>query len=92
MINYNLAGNALIHCLKISGARMMLVDDDPVFTARLEAVVGPSEGKLPIRVVVLDGETKGEILRISSDRPADTYREVVQGDWPMCLFYTRQAS
>ncbi len=89
MINYNLAENALTHCLNISGANVMLVDDDPVFTARLAAVVGPSEGKLPIRLVVMDGETKAKISIMRADRPADAYREVVKGDWPMCLFYTR---
>ena len=32
-INYNLAGPALIHCLKDSGAKILFVDEDPACAA-----------------------------------------------------------
>ncbi|KAL4905250.1 hypothetical protein BDW74DRAFT_185296 [Aspergillus multicolor] len=37
-INYNLAGDALVHCLRISGARIVLVDDEVDCQGRMQGV------------------------------------------------------
>lgn len=89
MINYNLAGKALVHCLEISGAGLLLVDRDPVFQERIEEVRGQIEGELGMRIVILDEDTRINIQSCKAERPPDLYRERVRGDGPMALFYTR---
>jgi acyl-CoA synthetase (AMP-forming)/AMP-acid ligase II len=89
MINYNLAGKALLHCLKISGTKLLLVDEEPALRARIEDVGAQLEGELAIKVIVVDSIVKAGISAMSDERPSDAYREVVKGDGHMCLFYTR---
>jgi acyl-CoA synthetase (AMP-forming)/AMP-acid ligase II len=89
MINYNLAGKALLHCLKISGAKLLLVDEEPALRSRVEEVGAQLEGELTIRVIVVDSAVKAGIRATSNERPSDAYREAVKGDGHMCLFYTR---
>lgn len=89
MINYNLTGKALLHCLKISGAKLLLVDEEPALRARVEDVGTQLEGELGIRLIVVDIAVKVEISGTSDNRPSDAYREGVTGDGHMCLFYTR---
>jgi acyl-CoA synthetase (AMP-forming)/AMP-acid ligase II len=88
MINYNLAGNALIHCLKVSGATVLLVDEDPTLVGRIEEERARIEGELGMKIRIIDSEIRHEISSQKPERPADTFREVVQGDWPMAMFYT----
>jgi acyl-CoA synthetase (AMP-forming)/AMP-acid ligase II len=89
MINYNLAGKALLHCLKISGTKLLLVDEDPGLRGRIEDVGTQLEGGLGIKVIVVDIAVKATISATSEERPPDAYREGVKGDGHMCLFYTR---
>lgn len=89
MINYNLAGKALIHCLSVSGATLLLVDEDPELVARVEDVRADIEMQLGMRISILDGALKNGIRGMKADRPEDAYREGVRGNWPMAIFYTR---
>jgi acyl-CoA synthetase (AMP-forming)/AMP-acid ligase II len=89
MINYNLAGKALMHCLRVSGAKILLVDEDPELIARIEDVRSDIEGQLGMSITVLDREVKRDIRAMKADRPEDTFRDGVKGDWPMTIFYTR---
>jgi acyl-CoA synthetase (AMP-forming)/AMP-acid ligase II len=88
MINYNLTGKALIHCLKVSGASLLLVDGDPTLVRRIEDVRSQIEQDLGMQISVLDQQVMKEIRSQKTERPGDIYREVVQGDWPMAMFYT----
>jgi len=88
MINYNLAGKALIHCLKVSGATVLLVDADPTLVGRIEDVRSQIDQELEMQISVMDSHVMKEIHNQKAERPADAYREVVQGDWPMAMFYT----
>jgi acyl-CoA synthetase (AMP-forming)/AMP-acid ligase II len=88
MINYNLGGKALVHCLKISGAKILLVDDEPDLQARIAEVAPLLEKEYPMQLITLGAETKREIDAMSTQRPPDELREQVKADWPMCLFYT----
>jgi acyl-CoA synthetase (AMP-forming)/AMP-acid ligase II len=88
MINYNLAGKALIHCLKVSGATVLLVDEDPILVARIEEARARIEGEVKMQIRIVDSEIKKEIRSQDAERIADVYREVVQGNWPMAMFYT----
>lgn len=89
MINYNLAGKALMHCLKVSGAKLLLVDEDPELVARIDDLRADIEGQLGMRITVLDREVKKVIRTMKAERPEDAFREGVKGDWPMSIFYTR---
>ena len=92
MINYNLAGKALMHCLGVSGASLLLVDEDPALKARVEEVQEQIEGELKMRIIVMDKDLKNGIRSLNAERPSDTYRERVKGDDPMVIFYTRFVS
>lgn len=88
MINYNLAGKALTHCLKVSGATLLLVDEDPTLIGRIEEARSHIGEELGMHIRIIDSEIKNEIRSQKPDRPADVFREVVKGDWPMAMFYT----
>lgn len=91
MINYNLAGKALIHCLKVAGSKLLLVDDLPELAGRIEDIRGEIEGKLGAKICVLDVNTKKIVTSHKAERPGDEYRKDVKGNWPMSIFYTRYA-
>ncbi|KAF2873267.1 hypothetical protein BDV95DRAFT_569267 [Massariosphaeria phaeospora] len=88
MMNHHLAGDALIHCLKVTGSKLLIVDEDPEAQARIEAVRARLEGELGMTIRILDQQLKGEILRMAPIRPDDKLRSGVKGTFPMCLFYT----
>lgn len=88
LINYNLGGQGLVHCLKISGAKVLLVDADEGCRQRIEEVRGEIEGALGMTIVVVDEDTKAKIAAREPKRPEDKYREGVKPTDPMCLMYT----
>lgn len=89
MINYNLSGKALIHCLKVAGSKLMLVDEDQELRGRIDGERGEIEGVLGMNIRVLDGPLKQEIFSMKKERPDDSHRDKVQGNWPVAIFYTR---
>jgi acyl-CoA synthetase (AMP-forming)/AMP-acid ligase II len=88
-INYNLAGDALVHCLKVAGAKVLLVDEDAECRKRIEDVRGRLEGELGMTIKILDSGLKGEISRMEPVRPGDEMRAPAKGKFPLFLFYTR---
>ncbi|KAK7183773.1 hypothetical protein DPSP01_004404 [Paraphaeosphaeria sporulosa] len=88
LINHHLAGDALVHCLKVAGGKLLLVDEESEAQARIEAVRDRIEGELGMTIRILDKHTKGEILRMEPKRPEDEYRAGVMGTSPIFLFYT----
>ncbi|KAF2499859.1 acetyl-CoA synthetase-like protein [Lophium mytilinum] len=88
LINYNLSGDALVHCLKLSNAKLLVVDENTGCRERIEEVRDRIEGELGMRIVILDEKKKGEIRRLEPRRPDDILREGVKGDFPMILLYT----
>ena len=91
LINYNLAGDALVRCLEISGAKLLVVDEEKGCRERIERVRDRIEGELGMKIVILDQALKGKICRMEPKRPERKYREGVKGTFPMCIFYTRFA-
>ena len=89
MINYNLAGEALIHCVKLSATKILLVDSDSECIARIEAVRSTLEGELGIRIVILDAATEEKINNLEPKRPGDEFRKGMLPTFPMALIYTR---
>lgn len=88
MINHNLAGKALIHCLKTSGASLLFVDEDEGLRRKIEDSREPIEGELGMKIVICEETVLSEIRSLSTDRLDDAYREGLKGDWPMAMFYT----
>jgi acyl-CoA synthetase (AMP-forming)/AMP-acid ligase II len=91
-INYNLAGDALVHCLKVAGAKVLLVDEEEGCVARVADVRERLEGELGMAVKVLGQDLKGEIQRMEPVRPGDELRKDAKGKFPLFLFYTRYVS
>lgn len=89
MINVNLSGEALVHSLKVSGSKVVLVDGDEKVWQRVKDVREEIEA-LGIRIVVLGEEEKeriegkGEVEMVDED-----LRRQVKGSDPFALFYTR---
>ncbi|KAK6599671.1 AMP-binding enzyme [Botrytis cinerea] len=88
MINYNLAGKALIHCVKVPKSKLILVDDDAELRGRIEDEREELEGELGIKIVFMDSSTLSEIRSGKAERPEDIYREEVKGNSPLGLLYT----
>lgn len=89
MINFNLGGDALIHCLKVSGAKVLLVDEDEKVKTRVQNERQRIEDELGMNLNVLSMELKSRIASRLPERPDDSYREGVKGNFPTALFYTR---
>lgn len=88
MINCNLAGDALVHCMKISGAKILVVDEEEKVRTRIEGERQTIE-KLGMQIVVLSEALKNSIAAKTARRPDDSYREGLKGSSPSALFYTR---
>ncbi|SLM40462.1 AMP-dependent synthetase/ligase [Lasallia pustulata] len=88
MINWNLGGEALVHCMRVAGAKVMVVDAEEGCRGRVEGVRERIEGEMGVRVVVLTEGVKAEIAGTPAERLGDEYREGVTGESPVCLFYT----
>ncbi|KAF2150189.1 AMP dependent ligase [Myriangium duriaei CBS 260.36] len=89
LINYNLSGDALIHCLKLSGSRLLIVDgDDAECQARIEESRSRIENELGMKICILNQETKAQLQQLQPKRPERKYRQNVKPDFPMCLIYT----
>ena len=88
MINFNLAGDALVHCLKISGAKVVLVDEEDKVRARVEGEKQRID-ELGMQTIVMSEDMKSSIAAKTAERPDDSYREGLKASFPGVLFYTR---
>ncbi|KAI0377327.1 fatty acid transporter [Hypomontagnella monticulosa] len=86
LINHNLTKQALLHCLGISEAKLVLADGAPQLLERLDAVREELATK-GVRIVKL-ADVRPEVNSIRSERPPDELRENVRPDSPWGLFYT----
>ncbi|KAK3067884.1 hypothetical protein LTS18_000900, partial [Coniosporium uncinatum] len=86
-INYNLAGDGLVHCLKISDAKIVLVDEDAECVKRIEESRDKIEAA-GMRIVLLNREAKATIDSLPAERPADELRKTITAESPAFLMYT----
>lgn len=89
MINYNLEGPALKHCLNISGAKLMLVDEDEACRQRVQSTKEAIEDDLGIKTAVLDEALKSSIHSLAPEVPDKKYRDGMDPEFPTVLMYTR---
>ncbi|KAI1496304.1 hypothetical protein F5X99DRAFT_76558 [Biscogniauxia marginata] len=87
LMNHNLTRQALLHCLGIAGARLILADGPPALLERLDAVADELAAR-GVRVVRLDEDTRAAVNGTPGDRPPDELREGVRPDSAFGLFYT----
>ncbi|KAL4945107.1 hypothetical protein BDV06DRAFT_219638 [Aspergillus oleicola] len=89
-VNYALTGDALVHCLRIAGAKVVLVDPESDCVGRMEGVRGIVEGELKMEIVVLDETFKDRTLRTFPESvPKDGKLALdTPGESPAILLYT----
>lgn len=97
MINYNLTGKPLLHCIRMSTARVVLVDDEVLdtFTPEVkEALAGNDfrdDGKGPVEVVIHDSVLEDKVSFVTAVREPDSSRTgagINTGDKMSSLIYT----
>lgn len=88
MLNYNLKGESLIHCLKISGVRLVLVDADSECQERFADMKHRVEEELGIASFSVDDDFLTNVYSEPVDVPDDSYRASVKGTDPTSLLYT----
>lgn len=88
MINYNLGGKGLLHCLSIGGSRVILVDEDEACQTRIKEQRAEIDA-LGIKVQLLDRMQKGQIAYSSAERPGDEWRAGVKDTDPTMMLFTR---
>lgn len=89
-INYNLTGDALVHCLRISGARLVLVDDDAGCRERIESVQEVLGGELGMETIVVDEKFNVDVIpRFPGTVPEEGKLALdTPGEYPSILLYT----
>jgi acyl-CoA synthetase (AMP-forming)/AMP-acid ligase II len=89
LINYNLRGDSLMNCLRISGATLLLVDKEKA--ADIYALGDRLKDELGLTAVVLNNDTTKNILSNEPKVPDDSYRDNIKANDAMGLFFTRLA-
>ena len=92
-INYNLTGNPLLHCIRVSTARIVFVDAEvrSKFTSEVADAVASQDfrdGKGPVEVVFFNQDTEQQILGMEGVREPDSSRSGIVGHDMAILIYT----
>ncbi|KAL4976438.1 hypothetical protein BDW66DRAFT_150998 [Aspergillus desertorum] len=91
-VNYNLAGDALVHCLRISGARIVLVDDEEGCRGRMEEVKGVVGvgGELGMDAVIVDETFNTKVIPSFPNTLPENGKliENTSAEYPAILLYT----
>jgi acyl-CoA synthetase (AMP-forming)/AMP-acid ligase II len=88
MINYHLTGDALVHCVRVSGAKIILVDWDNECRQRIEDERPRLENELAVKIIILDDTTKAYINQLLPTRPPNHLRDNMKPEFPMSLLFT----
>ncbi|KAK4248970.1 Isopenicillin N epimerase component 1 [Corynascus novoguineensis] len=85
MLNYHLRGDALAHCLRISGARLVVVDGEEQAWERVGEVHRGQ--RVSVEFVKLK-DVKRDATGMRTERLPDEMRSGIKVTHPMALFYT----
>jgi acyl-coenzyme A synthetase/AMP-(fatty) acid ligase len=88
MVNHHLAGDALVHCIKLAGTKLLIVDWDDACRARVEDCRARIE-EAGIKIFILDDALKAHINSLEPIRPPNEFRDNMNPTYPMGLIYTR---
>ncbi|KXH55567.1 AMP-binding enzyme [Colletotrichum salicis] len=86
MINHNLVGKALLGCIEISTAKLVVVDGSPEIAAKYNDV--QTELDLKGVKVINIGEERERIYQMDPIRPRDELRKKLTPADAMAMFYT----
>ncbi|KAF2207182.1 hypothetical protein CERZMDRAFT_102677 [Cercospora zeae-maydis SCOH1-5] len=87
LINYNLEGAALMHCLSVCESKLLIIDADAGCQQRIAASQQDIEAA-GTKIVTLDHDLKSHIGSRQPTVPPDSLRSGMKGDQPYCLLYT----
>lgn len=87
LINYNLEGKALMHCLDVCETKLLIVDSDAECQNRIEGSRREIEAA-GTRTVTLDASLKQSVSSREAVVPPDELRKGMKGDFPYALIYT----
>lgn len=87
-INYNLSDEALVYCLKISGARIVLVDEDATCRANVEKIQATLAAEAGMTPEWLDESLKAHIRTFPTSFPPKDLALNMAGEFPSLLLYT----
>ena len=91
-VNYNIASDALVHCIKVSGAKILIADNDTGCKERLQGSMDRIISELGIKPITLSEDLKISIAISDPKRPSDSLREAVGQKSNLCLIYTRYST
>ncbi|KAK8031572.1 hypothetical protein PG990_001306 [Apiospora arundinis] len=87
LINYNLEGRPLQHCLDVCESKVLIVDGDDQCQGRVAGSRNYVESK-STKVFTLDSLFKQQIEMRPMAVPEEKWRKGMKGDFPYCLIYT----
>lgn len=87
LINYNLEGKALMHCLTVAQSKLLIIDEDDGCQKRIADSRREIEAA-GAQVVTLDTALRQSIHSRPAIEPEDTLRSGMKGEWPFGLIYT----
>ncbi|KAK2595225.1 long-chain fatty acid transporter fat1 [Conoideocrella luteorostrata] len=87
LINYNLASAALLHCVKISGTRLLIFDSASDCVSRISAS-DKELRDLGVQPILLDDGLKGKIDQYPTSRPGTACFDDSSRMLPFALMYT----
>ena len=87
MINYNLTGEAILHCLRLGVSKVLLVDEDRECQVRVKEVLEQAEAT-GNRVIFFDKQKRAEVAAFDSKRPDDSFRANAIPGATSCLIFT----
>lgn len=93
LINYNLTGDPLLHCLRTSTARIVIIDDEvqnKFGEGVREKILSPDfrDGQGAMDPLIFDDRVRQEIETTKGIREPDEIRSGVKGHEMACLIYT----
>ena len=88
LMSFHLRGEAILHGLKATKSKILIVDGDAGCRERVEDVRDRIENELQVRIVVLDEAVKSQIYNAEPTRPSDQLRAGINRDSPVVLWFT----
>lgn len=89
LINNNLTSDSLVHCLRVSKAKVLLVDSDDACAARVASVQDQLKNELGVQVIILNAETREYIATREPLIPNSSRWSANDSKTPISLIFTR---
>jgi len=87
LINYNLEGKALMHCLGVANTKLLVIDEDAGCQQRIEGSRGEIEA-FGTKIVTMDAALLQNVASKPATVPSDELRNGMKPEFPYALIYT----